>query len=51
MDPADFENMKFRVVAAFDEGRLGDVLGYMQTYFVPDKYTLWHLFKDEKAKY
>ncbi|MBX2962937.1 MAG: DUF3536 domain-containing protein [Cyclobacteriaceae bacterium] len=50
MDPVDFENMKFRVVAAFDEGRLGDVLGYMQTYFGPDKYTLWHLFKDEKRK-
>ncbi|HRJ28547.1 MAG TPA: DUF3536 domain-containing protein [Cyclobacteriaceae bacterium] len=50
MDPVDFENMKFRVGAAFDEGRLGDVLGYMQTYFGPDKYTLWQLFKDEKRK-
>lgn len=50
MDPVDFENMKFRVGTAFDEGRLGDVLGYMQTYFGPDKYTLWQLFKDEKRK-
>lgn len=42
--------MQTRMVAAFDEGRLGDVIGLMQTYFGPDKYTLWHLFKDEKRK-
>src|SRR5690606_8598490 len=35
---------------AFDEGRLGDVIGLMQTYFGPDKYTIWHLFQDEKRK-
>lgn len=50
MDNEDFESMKFRVLDAFDEGRLGDVIGLMQRYFGPDKYTLWQLFKDEKRK-
>lgn len=46
----DFESMKFRALSAFDEGRLGDVIGIMQAYFGPEKYTLWQLFKDEKRK-
>jgi alpha-amylase/alpha-mannosidase (GH57 family) len=50
MDKEDFESMKFRMLGAFNEGRLGDVIGLMQTYFGPDKYTLWQLFKDEKRK-
>jgi hypothetical protein len=45
-----FHSMQVRIVRAFQEGRLGDVIGLMQTYFGPDKYTLWHLFKDEKRK-
>lgn len=50
MDEVTFASMQTRIVLAFDEGRLGDVIGLMQTYFGPDKYTLWHLFKDEKRK-
>jgi alpha-amylase/alpha-mannosidase (GH57 family) len=50
MPPEDFESMKLRVVNAFDESRLGDVLSIMQTYFGEDRYTLWQLFKDEKRK-
>jgi hypothetical protein len=42
--------MQFRITTAFDNGRLGDVIGIMQTYFGPDKYTIWQLFKDEKRK-
>jgi hypothetical protein len=42
--------MQYRITHAFDEGRVGDVIGIMQTYFGPDKYTLWQLFKDEKRK-
>ncbi len=38
------------MVGTFDEGRLGEVIGVMQTFFGPEKYTLWHLFKDEKRK-
>ena len=45
-----FHSMQVRIVRAFQEGRLGDVIGLMQTYFGPDKYTLWQLFKDEKRK-
>ena len=45
-----FASMQVRVINAFEEGRLGDVIGLMQTYFGPDKYTIWHLFKDEKRK-
>lgn len=50
MPPEDFESMKLRVVNAFEESRLGDVLSSMQTYFGDDRYTLWQLFKDEKRK-
>jgi alpha-amylase/alpha-mannosidase (GH57 family) len=50
MDPERFASMQFRMVKAFDEGRLGDVIGLMQTYFGPDKYTIWQLFQDEKRK-
>jgi alpha-amylase/alpha-mannosidase (GH57 family) len=45
-----FHSMQVRIVKAFEEGRLGDVIGLMQTYFGPEKYTLWQLFKDEKRK-
>ena len=50
MDPERFASMQFRMVTAFNEGRLGDVIGLMQTYFGPDKYTIWQLFQDEKRK-
>lgn len=50
MEANKFTSMKVRITNAFEEGRLGDVIGLMQTYFGPEKYTLWHLFKDEKRK-
>jgi alpha-amylase/alpha-mannosidase (GH57 family) len=50
MDADKFASMQFRITNAFDEGRLGDVIGVMQTYFGPDKYTIWQLFTDEKRK-
>ncbi len=50
MTDEQFQTMSEGMVSAFDEGRLGDVIGLMQTYFGPDKYTLWQLFKDEKRK-
>jgi hypothetical protein len=50
MDPERFASMQFRMVNAFNEGRLGDVIGLMQTYFGPEKYTIWQLFQDEKRK-
>jgi hypothetical protein len=45
-----FNEMEMRMVAAFEEGRLGDLIGFMQTYFGPEKYTIWQLFQDEKRK-
>lgn len=50
MEPDRFASMQYRITAAFDEGRIGDVIGVMQTYFGPDKYTIWQLFTDEKRK-
>ncbi len=50
MDRDSFDEMKGMLIAAFEESRIGDIIGIMQTYFGPDKYTLWHLFKDEKRR-
>lgn len=45
-----FSGMQFRMIDAFEDGRLGDVITIMQTYFGPEKYTIWSLFKEEKRK-
>ncbi len=50
MESERFASMQVRMISAFDEGRLGDVIGLMQTYFGPEKYTIWQLFQDEKRK-
>jgi alpha-amylase/alpha-mannosidase (GH57 family) len=49
-DKDKFASMQMRLVTAFSEGRLGDLLELMNTYFGPQKYTIWHLFQDEKRK-
>ena len=50
MEAEKFASMQVRMTSAFEESRLGDVIGVMQTYFGPDKYTIWHLFQDEKRR-
>jgi len=50
MEPDKFSSMQIRMVKAFEEGRLGEMIGLIQVYFGPDKYTIWHLFQDEKRK-
>lgn len=50
MDDGDFIRMSAEITRAFEESRVGDVIGVMQEYFGPDKFTIWHLFKDEKRK-
>jgi len=50
MEDDTFASMQIRILNAFDEARLGDVIGLMQTYFGQERYTLWQLFKDEKRK-
>jgi alpha-amylase/alpha-mannosidase (GH57 family) len=50
MEMEKFNLMQSSIVAAFEEARLGDIIGLMQTYFGPEKYTIWQLFQDEKRK-
>lgn len=50
MEEEKFSSMQARMISAFEEARLGDVIGLMQTYFGPEKYTIWQLFQDEKRK-
>jgi alpha-amylase/alpha-mannosidase (GH57 family) len=50
MEEEKFASMQVRMITAFEEGRLGDIIGLMQTYFGPEKYTIWQLFQDEKRK-
>ncbi len=50
MEEEKFASMQVRMINAFEEGRLGDIIGLMQTYFGPEKYTIWQLFQDEKRK-
>ncbi len=45
-----FAVMQSKMVDAFEDGRLGDVISIMQTYFGPEKYSIWSLFKEEKRK-
>jgi hypothetical protein len=50
MEAEKFASMQARVVNAFEEGRLADIIGIMQMYFGPEKYTIGQLFQDEKRK-
>ncbi|HWA34531.1 MAG TPA: DUF3536 domain-containing protein, partial [Cyclobacteriaceae bacterium] len=50
MEDEKFASMQVKMISAFEEGRLGDIIGLMQTYFGPEKYTIWQLFQDEKRK-
>lgn len=50
IDEQNFSRMQTSMVDAFEEGRLGDLIGLMQIYFGPEKYTIWELFQDEKRK-
>lgn len=50
MPREEFDKMTEQAVASFEKSNLGDLISTMQTYFGPEKYTMWHLFKDEKRK-
>ena len=45
-----YDEMHQRITSAFRSTNLGDVIAIMQEYFGQDKYTIWHLFRDEKRK-
>ena len=50
MELDKFTSLKFRIVKAFEEGKLLEVLELMQNFFGPEKYTIWQLFQEEKRK-
>ncbi len=50
METEKFNIMQTLITQAFEEARLGDIIGLMQVYFGPEKYTIWQLFQDEKRK-
>jgi alpha-amylase/alpha-mannosidase (GH57 family) len=50
MSEADFEAMSMRIRKAFLRPDLATVFGVMQAYFGPEKFSIDHLFRDEKRK-
>jgi alpha-amylase/alpha-mannosidase (GH57 family) len=50
MDRKTFDEMAKKISKAFNSTNLGEVIGIMQSYFGSEKYSIWHLFRDEKRK-
>ncbi|MEL6636845.1 MAG: DUF3536 domain-containing protein [Bacteroidota bacterium] len=50
MDRQRYEEMCERLSTTFRSTDLGQVISQMQAYFGPKRYTIWHLFRDEKRK-
>jgi len=50
MDRERFEEMAGKISDSFQTTNLGEVIGIMQSYFGSEKYSIWHLFRDEKRK-
>jgi alpha-amylase/alpha-mannosidase (GH57 family) len=50
MNRATFDAMFERTSKAFREAKLGEVIGILQEYFGPEKFTFSSLFTDEKVK-
>ncbi len=46
----DFDEMRQRIIDAFSESNVPDVIGLINYYFSARKYSLWHLFKEEQQK-
>jgi alpha-amylase/alpha-mannosidase (GH57 family) len=45
-----FDQMSSEIMESFLTPNLGKVIGSMQHYFGEEKYSIWHLFRDEKRK-
>ena len=45
-----FDDMTSKISRAFQTSDLSQVIGIMQEYFGPEKYSISHLFRDEKQK-
>jgi alpha-amylase/alpha-mannosidase (GH57 family) len=50
MPSEKFELMRFEITNAFNQSRVADVIGVMQSYFGPEKFSLNSLLKDEQRK-
>lgn len=50
MTGEEFTLMHERLFDAFRTTNLAAIIGIMQEYFGPEKYTIWHLFRDEMRK-
>lgn len=50
MNRSAFDEMWSRTAKAFRSAHLGEVIGILQEYFGPEKFTLSSLFTDEKSK-
>ncbi len=46
----DFDDMHKRIIVAFSESNVPEVIGLINYYFGASKYSLWHLFKEEQQK-
>jgi alpha-amylase/alpha-mannosidase (GH57 family) len=50
MEEEQYNLMKSSITNAFSSSRIEDVIGAMQLYFGPEKFSLWSLFRDEQRK-
>ncbi|MBX2870671.1 MAG: DUF3536 domain-containing protein [Saprospiraceae bacterium] len=50
MSREEFDQMSDEIMKSFLTPNLGQVIGTMQHYFGEEKYSIWHLFRDEKRK-
>ena len=50
MEQSAFDEMYERIKTAFERVDLAAVIGILQEYFGPEKFTIWQLFKEEKQK-
>jgi alpha-amylase/alpha-mannosidase (GH57 family) len=50
MERSSFDEMYERTTKAFKEVNLAEVIGRLQEYFGPEKFTIWQLFKEQKQK-
>ncbi|MEX1189152.1 MAG: DUF3536 domain-containing protein [Bacteroidia bacterium] len=50
IEESEYVKMKSELSEAFKDSKVAEVIGIMQTYFGPEKFSLWNLFKDEQRK-
>jgi alpha-amylase/alpha-mannosidase (GH57 family) len=50
MPQANFEALAEKIVPAFQQTDLAEVVGIMQDFFGSERFSYWHLFNDEKRK-